>query len=200
MLLDGFNDVLNNTTLWEDAIKIYNDSFPEWEKEDVENILSNIKTGRYKMIVYVSNNEVQGFYILDINHKLDYVLFTFLAVKENLRGHGIGTKLCLNAIDYFNNSIDCSWLFIEAEDRQSKFYGKLGFQKILIDYLVPEFNSNESVKMHFMCIEKDKKLDHISLKEIITNIFTFGYMLDKNDKRIENQLNKIPSTINLVDW
>jgi len=200
MSLDQFVDVSENLNLWDDAIKIYDDSFPAWEKESTKQILKHIKNNKYKMIAYVFKDEVQGFYILDINYKLDYTLFTFLAVKENLRGNGIGTKLCQNAIDNFNNYIQSQWLLIEAEDRQSKFYGKLGFKKILIDYFVPEFNSMESVNMHLMCIKKDKDLDSLSLTNIIRNIFLFGYSLDEKDKRIQNQLNKIPLNINVVDW
>ena len=200
MLLDKFIDISENLNLWDETIKIYDESFPEWEKEDTDNILLHIKSNRYEMIAYVSNNEVQGFYILDINYKLDYTIFTFLAVKESLRGKGIGTKICLNAIDYFNNYIECQWLLIEAEDRQAKFYGKLGFKKILIDYFVPEFDSQESVKMHLMCINKDKEIDSISLANIMRNIFLFGYCLDEKDKRIQRQLDRIPLKLEIIDW
>jgi len=200
MSSNKFVNVSENLDLWSNAIAIYNNSFPEWEKENIDNISKNIKKGKYKMVAYTSDNEVQGFYILDINYKLNYTLFSFLAVKENLRGKGIGTKLCLNAINYFQNNIPCQWLLIEAEDRQAKFYGKLGFKKIIIDYAIPEFNSVESVKMHLMCIEKDKKLDKLSLINIIKNIFTFGYCLNKEDKRIQEQLNRVPLHIKTIDW
>jgi predicted GNAT family N-acyltransferase len=200
MSLNKFIDVAENPDLWNATMKIYDDSFPAWEKEDIKSISINIKNGRYKMIAYVYHDEVQGFYILDTNYKLKYTLFTFLAVKKNLRSKGVGTKLCLNAINYFHKHIQSQWLLIEAEDTQAKFYGKLGFKKILIEYLSPKFTSKESVKMHLMSIEKDKKLDNLSLINIIRNIFLFGYSLNEKDERIEEQLNRIPSNIQTVDW
>ena len=140
MLSINFLDISENMHLWNDTIKIYNSSFPEWEREDSYNILKNIKNSRYKMIVSIYKNKVLGFYILDTNQKLNYTLFTFLAVEKTLRGKGIGTQLCLHAIDYFKKKITCQWLLIVTENNLVKFYGKLGFKRIIIDYNVPKFN------------------------------------------------------------
>ena len=56
MSLNKFLNISEDSDWWDDAIKIYDDSFPEWEKEDIENISANIANGRYKMVVYISNN------------------------------------------------------------------------------------------------------------------------------------------------
>lgn len=185
-----FLDISKNLELWDETIKIYNDSFPEWEREDTTHILNNIQTGVYKMFSYVEENEVIGFYILDTNASLDYTLFSFLAIKESKRGLGIGSKLCLNAIEYFHTNIKAKWLLIEAEERQAKLYTKLGFRTLDVDYQIPKFNSDESLSMNLMLIQ-EKSINADALSQIIKDIFKRGYSLDENDIRIEKQLQRI---------
>jgi len=185
-----FLDVSQDLTLWDESIKIYRDSFPEWEREDEATILKNIKNGSYKMFAYKKNEEIIGFYILDINLTLDYALFSFLAIKESKRGLGLGSQLCLDAIEYFHKSIDCDWFFIEAEVRQAALYAKLGFKALEIDYRVPAFNSNKSVKMSLMLIE-EKTIEKDSLRPIIEDIFLRGYSLHRDDIRLKEQLQRI---------
>jgi len=193
-----FLDIAQNLDLWDETIQIYNDSFPEWEREDTSNILLNVKSGVYKMFSYVEDGVVIGFYILDINAELDYALFSFLAIKEENRGKGIGSKLCLNAIEYFHKNIKQDWFLIEAEDRQAKLYARLGFETIKLDYAIPEFNSTSSVPMNLMLIQEQKALDSNSLALIIKDIFHRGYSLNENDQRIQTQIEKIPKTISLL--
>lgn len=184
-------DISKNLEYWDDSMKIYNDSFPEWEREQSSNILLNIKNGSYKMFSYLQKGEVVGFYILDINRQLSYALFSFLAIKESHRAKGLGSKLCLNAIEYFQNSTDLKWLLIEAQERQAKLYEKLGFSRLLLDYRVPEFHSPKSVPMSLLLIQKESPLMRESLEKIIRDIFQRGYSLHKDDKRIEEQLERL---------
>ena len=186
-----FINLIQNIPLWNDVMKIYDDSFPEWERESVANILVNMLKNKYEIVVYLCENEIQGFYILDINTKLNYTLLTFLAVKKELRGKGVGSKLCLNAIDFFKNNLLCEWFLIEAEDMQTKFYKKFGLKEIDIDYSVPKFNSKESVAMDLMYITKDKKIDADSLSNIIEDIFIVGYSLEGDDERLQKQIKNV---------
>ncbi|MDF1877868.1 GNAT family N-acetyltransferase, partial [Sulfurimonas sp. SAG-AH-194-L11] len=185
-----FLDISKHLELWDESIEIYRDSFPEWEREDEAVILKNIKANSYKMFAYKEDEEIVGFYILDINTTLDYTLFSFLAIKESHRGQGLGSKLVLHAVEYFHSSIKCDWLFIEAEERQAKLYARLGFKPLNIDYRVPAFNSQKSIKMSLMLIE-EKSIDSLSLHPIIKDIFIRGYGLKENDIRLINQLKSV---------
>jgi len=193
------SNVLQNNTYLHNSLIIYNDSFPEWEKEDNESIINNIQNGIYEMYCYIDNNEVQGFYLLEKILKQNYILFSYLAVKESLRGNKIGTKLCIHAINNFKKSTNFNFLIIEAENRQAKLYQKIGFKKILIDYYVPQFNSMNSEKMNLLYIQKQEKLNSLKLKIIIKNIFNYGYSLKKDDPRIKQQLDLIPGKL-LFDY
>ncbi|MEA1982146.1 MAG: GNAT family N-acetyltransferase [Campylobacterota bacterium] len=186
-----FLDLSLHLDYWDETIRIYTDSFPKWEREDTSNILKNIKNGTYKMFSYLEDGVVVGFYILDINSSLNYALFSFLAIKESRRGEGLGSKLCLSAIEYFHKNIKSDWLFIEAQQRQAELYKKLGFSKLSLDYRVPEFHSSNSVVMNLMLLKKNKELDAHSLKKIIKDIFHRGYSLVDTDMRIQEQIDRI---------
>ena len=188
-----FISLLKDISLWDDFIKIYNDSFEEWEREDVNKLLVNMIKGRYEITIYLDNNEVQGFYILDIRTKLNYALITFLAVKKELRGKKIGSKLCLNAIEFFKTNLLCGWLLVEAGDIQARFYKNLGFERINIDYMIPKFNSKDSISTQLLYISKGETINAKSLSKIIEDIFINGYSLNEDDERIQQQLEYINS-------
>jgi len=175
---------------WDATMKIYVDSFPEWEREANKTILKRLKTKEYEAFIYTIDSEVLAFAILDVNEALQYALFSFLAVLQSKRGLGIGSKLCLYVMDYFKTHLRAQWLFIEAEERQALLYERLGFEKLALDYRVPKFNSLESVPMTLMIITK-KALSTDILLEIIKDIFHRGYSLDADDIRIQQQLRRI---------
>ena len=185
-----FFDIAKHLELWDEAIAIYRDSFPTWEREDEAKILDNIKNATYVMCTYQIEKEIVGFYILDISTQYDYTLFSFLAVKESKRGLGIGSKLCLHAIAYFQEHIQCSHLLIEAQARQAKLYTKLGFNAINIDYRVPAFNSKESIAMSLMQFGKTP-IAKDALSSIIKDIFQRGYSLTSHDIRLKEQLQRV---------
>jgi len=191
MQKDCFLDISKHKEFLDESIKIYMDSFEENQREDIKKIQKNINEGTYKMFSYLQNSEIVGFYILDINHKLNYLICTFLAVKESSRALGIGSKLCINAISYFRANTNCDWFLIEAEDKQAKLYEKFGFNIIDLDYQIPMFNSNKSLKTNLLVIQKGKKIDNASLVEIIKDIFHRGYGLSLNDNRLETQLTRL---------
>ena len=193
----------DNTRRWQAAMEIYYAAFPEWEREPEEVLIERISSGRYVMYCGVEQNIVVGFYILDINQAPDYALFSFLAISETQRGKGLGTTLCKDAIRRFHEEYSLSLLLIEAEDRQAIFYGKLGFKKIDINYLVPKYNAPGSVPMHLMAISADNNASHLEanhLRTLIQHIFTTGYYLNEQDERLTAQLANIPQQAALLSW
>ncbi|WP_456380954.1 GNAT family N-acetyltransferase [Hydrogenimonas sp.] len=193
-------DVAEHPEYLEAAERIYDASFPAWEKEPISRIRERIASGRYRCVVYVEGERVLGFYLLDIDRELRFTLFSFLAVDRAWRGRGIGTTLCRAAIEDFRHDPESLWLMIEAEDRQAIFYGRLGFRKILLDYRVPRFDDEGSVPMHLMAVEKDVPLDADRLRRIVREIFVRGYGLSPDDPRIREQLERIPERIELIKW
>ena len=188
---------------WQATMEIYYTAFPEWEREPEDVLIKRISSGRYVMYCGQEQDNVVGFYILDINQEPSYALFSFLAVSESQRGKGLGTILCKDAIRRFHEEYSLNLLLIEAEDRQALFYGKLGFKKIDIDYLVPKYNAPGSVPMHLMAISVDNHAPHLEAKQLralIEHIFTTGYYLNDQDERLTAQLANIPELAALLVW
>jgi len=175
---------------WDATMKIYGDSFDEWEREADETILKRLQTKEYEAFIYTIDSKVVAFAILDVNEALHYALFSFLAVLQSKRGLAIGSKLCLYVIDYVKTHLRAQWLFIEAEERQALLYERLGFKRVALDYRVPKFNSQESVPMTLMLITQIS-LNADIFSEIIKDIFHRGYSLEANDIRIKQQIQRI---------
>ena len=192
-----FKEITADSKEFQDSMKIYRDSFPEWEREDEKDILKNIQSKIYKMIISLYKNKVVGFYILDINENLNYMILSFLAIEKSYRGRGIGSELCQKVINDFYSISKQDWLLIEAEERQSKLYSKLGFKDIKLDYKVPSFESQESIDMHLMLLQKEVPLTQNMLMKIIKDIFYRGYALKKDDVRITQQLKRVEESKSL---
>ena len=191
MSREHFYDAKEHPHLIKETLSIYEDSFPASQREKSSNIEKNIANGTYKMCIYLLDEEVLGFYILDIQPQLDYTLLTFLAIKAAKRGIGLGSKLSLKATELFKEELQSKYFLIEAQERQAKLYEKFGFEKIAIEYSAPSFDSEQSIPMELMKLKGSADIDKVSLSKIIEDIFTRGYSLNKNDARIEQQLSKI---------
>lgn len=191
-----------NGTTWLRCIEIYNASFPEWERESSTVIANRINSGQYLMYAGTVNDEVVGFYILDVNGQFDYVIFTFLAVEQQARGEGLGTTLCISAMRTFESECHENWLFIEAEDRQAKFYGGLGFKKLDLPYETPRFDGSGTVPMHLMVLARKEAsiVPAHFLRASIKNIFINGYLLDADDPRIARQLSFVKDDVPVLTW
>jgi len=182
--------------LWEESMQIYRDSFPQWEREDELSIFNNIQREHYVMFLLHNKEELAGFYILDINADLEYALFSFVAIKERQRGLGLGSRLTLHAIAYFQEEKKLHYFFTEAQERQATLYEKLGFLRLSLEYRVPSFNSEESIPMTLLLIQK-RELQEQRLLAIIDDIFQRGYTLEASDPRLLAQLQRVKQQFHL---
>jgi GNAT superfamily N-acetyltransferase len=188
---------------WSAAMRIYQASFPGWEREPVHVIARRVDQARYLMKAGLLDGKVIGFYILDLNPAQGFALFAFVAVTAAQRGKGLGGELCRDAIAVFRMlGQENRWFLVEAEERQAIFYGRMGFLDIGIDYRVPRFDNEGSVPMHLMTVPRHPGQSMVSgeLGEIVRRLFLSGYSLDEDDPRIAAQLAKVPATIPLKPW
>lgn len=175
------------------VIDIYTQAFIEQEREPTATVLKRLKQNRYQLYVYLLYGECVGFYIFDLHPIYEYAVLTFLAVEKKHRGKAIGTKLCQDAIERFNEEIEKKALFIEAKEQPSKLYRRLGFKKVPIEYKVPVYSSEKSEAMDLLCITKGERfLSKAFLDDMIRSSFIEGYLIDADDKRLKEQLKNIP--------
>jgi GNAT superfamily N-acetyltransferase len=191
--------------VWRHCVRIYEEAFPEWEREPERVLVMRVRQGRYRMYAGMIEDRTVGFYILDIEEEGQvYALFSYIAVDPRERGKGYGTELTRHAFKVFSGLRGRRWMLIEAEKRQAELYGRLGFLKFDVDYLVPRYDGSGSEAMSLMAVPFNPSARSISgdeLRQIVERIYRSGYKLDADDPRLDEQLDRIPAgEIRLMAW
>jgi ribosomal protein S18 acetylase RimI-like enzyme len=191
--------------VWRDCVRIYEEAFPEWEREPERVLVMRVKQGRYKIYAGMIEGRTVGFYILDIEEEGQvYALFSYIAVDPRERGKGYGTELTRHALKVFSQLRRQRWMLIEAEKRQAALYGRLGFLKIDVAYLVPRYDGSGTEAMSLLAVPSDRSarsIESAELRQIVERIYRSGYKLDADDPRLEDQLALIPAgEIRLLAW
>ncbi len=192
-----------SATYWLETIRIYCEAFPAWEREPEKIIAKRVTEGRYRLNAGIVNEKVIGFYLMDLNPEPRYAALCFLAVDVQHRGKGWGTLLCQDAVRYYKNLVDFPWLFIEAQERQAAYYGRIGFLKLVLEYQMPHFNGPGSLPMHLMVLPNKPPPASIrgsELAAILRNLFVQGYQLNSDDPRIAEQLARVENNVELITW
>lgn len=188
---------------WREVLKIYRETFPESEREPEHVLTSRMDEGRY--VVYacaLTDGRIVAFHIVDAVLPSQYAVFSYLGVTEKYRGKGYGTALCQHAIESFRQNEALRIMYIGADDRQSRFYGHLGFLRLDLDYRVPRPDGGSEPK-HLLAMPMG---DHVAallkseLGKVIMSIFVDGYRLTPGDPRIDEQLARIPERTRLQPW
>ena len=112
--------------------------FPREERSSLNNFKKRIKNKNEDVFVFVENNKEKAYTII-ANLENDYILISFLAVFEEYRSQGIGTKLLKEIEDKFKNK---KGIILEVEspedasdekdksirEKRIKFYKKSNYQ------------------------------------------------------------------------
>jgi GNAT superfamily N-acetyltransferase len=203
-LLSFIQTLPDATEEWEAFCKLYLSEFPEWEREPLETIKARIQEGRYVLVVARKTaGQRIGFYILDQPHDPDYSILTFMAVAPEFRNQGFGSIICRHAFEHYTER-DNHWLLIEAEQRQSQFYGRLGARCLDFEYSVPHFgDAGSSTAMYLMGLVKPVTPDEIDgdfLRIMVEHIFIEGYRVTLSDPCLIKQLKAIPKRVHTLRW
>lgn len=99
------NIQLINSNQWDSIESIYMEAFPKRERKPFSSIQKSVNKKRAQLFVASEANEVLGFILCFI--KDDLVLVDYLAVNQNIRGKGTGSKL-IQYIVSVKTSSSCS--------------------------------------------------------------------------------------------
>lgn len=191
--------------LWSGAVALYEAAFPAWEREPVDKLEARIRSGRYLFGAALdADDAVIGFHILDYPPHGRFGLFSFLAVRETQRSRGVGAWIVQRIVQDRAIADRAPWLFIEAEDRQAAFYGRLGFRKIDTPYAVPAYDGDGVEPMHLLVYNfaGAEAIAADFLRRSVTELFVDGYYLDPGDPRIAAQAAAMPpeGMVRLLAW
>lgn len=162
------------------AKKVYNSSFPENERRDFSLIpkLITQEQGAFDFMVIEDNSKPIG--ILGIWEFEDFIFIEHIAVEKSQRNKSYGKNIMNYLINQYSKPI-----VLEVEPpkeeysiRRIRFYIRLGFRFLNIDYFQPPYvKKNPMLNMYLLIYFTDKYLDlipRIIMKTIHSRVYNFN--------------------------
>jgi ribosomal protein S18 acetylase RimI-like enzyme len=111
-------DIISDTSSkdFKEVMGIYLEAFPDNERQTVEKVKYRVEHGNYSLIITRKNKLVAGFSLLCLFTDLNFGLLDYMAVQEDQRGLGIGSKLFAKTIEFLRSDLHSSFLLLEVED------------------------------------------------------------------------------------
>ena len=187
---------------WSAFAALYRASFPAHEREPLADIAVRLHEGRYRLTLARLDDRVAGFHLIDRVPALDHAMLCYLAVAPGLRGRGLGRHIARHCFAHYAEP-GIHWLFIEAAERQARFYGRLGALRLDLDYAVPHFTDPGTTPMQLMALCRPRAPDRVGrdfLCRIIEHVFIDGYGLGRGDPRLAAQCARVPDAVALEPW
>jgi len=181
-----------NSAYFKEVIEIYNNSFPENERNPLEKIVKRITQKSSKLYGYILDNHIIAFaFLAELEN--NYILLDYFAVKKEYQGKGIGSRV----IDLIISSLKNKTLILEVENpefgedwilrkKRVEFYQKKGI-KILknVKYILPPLdnsdNYTEMILMIFNNNQDDIKISNSEIINLISDIYSKIYNRQNND-------------------
>lgn len=175
--------------LWESAMALYCKIFPEWERESIPSIEAAINSGNSRCIVVYEGDKTIGMSLTEVYLPYKFAMLAYLFIAPSHQGQGLGTLLCLELFDFFNQNADLNWLLVEAETKPEQFYNRLGFTTLEIKYQSPHYDDMHSTPMALMLYLKTGQSapSKAQLWRLVNHIFCESYYLSSDDPRLEQQ-------------
>ncbi|MBN1251357.1 MAG: GNAT family N-acetyltransferase [Bacteroidales bacterium] len=200
-----------NNIIYDRAISIYNNSFPENEKQLVSVIKNRIDEAKSHLFVGILKTKVVCMALLWEFNNSEFILLEYLAVKENQRNKNYGSKILNFIIDKVK--INNKYLIIEVENylfgnnieqrkKRINFYIKNGAYILNnVPYLIPSLNNTLATETLLMLAPKYHKLylKKHEVDELIRRLYVELYQKSENDKMLNSILEKITDKINLTN-
>ncbi|WP_394129121.1 GNAT family N-acetyltransferase [Shewanella maritima] len=181
--------------LWQSAMAIYQDVFPQWERESEQDIAQAVNAGRSRAIVICQGDQVLGMSLTEMYPQLSFAMLGYLFIAPSHQGQGLGKRLCDELFDFFDPHPEFTWLLVEAESGPEQFYKRLGFTTFDFEYLSPHYDDEHATPMALMYHTKPNAAlpNAEQLCQIVAHIFNHSYYLSMEDPRLKQQLETIRS-------
>lgn len=182
---------LTNTVgpLWESAMVLYCDIFPEWERESIASIEEAVNNGSSRCILIHEGNKAIGMSLTEVYLPKKFAMLAYLFISPCYQGQGLGKLLCQELFEFFDQCNNLKWLLVEAETGPERFYQHLGFTTLRLKYLSPHYDDRQSTEMALMLYLKagESAPSQAQLWNIVNHIFCESYYLASDDPRLEQQ-------------
>lgn len=133
-----------NNKEFNEAWKIYEDSFPVDEKRKLEDLIKILGEDIYSFYAIHDMKEIIG--ILEIWDFNDFILIEHIAIREDLRNQGIGTRIMKKFIEDNKKIIVVEIEKPETEiaKRRIRSWKRLNFKINRYDYIQPAYSKGKN--------------------------------------------------------
>lgn len=135
---------------FKEAWKIYESSFPPNERRSLELQIDLMKNKLYNFFVVLENKIIIA--IITYWDSDNFLFIEHLAVKEDIRGKSIGTKLLKEYLIRNKQTIvlEVEIPSTEIAIKRIRFYEKMGFKLNKFDYIQPPYGKDKSPASMFL--------------------------------------------------
>ncbi len=201
-----FEEINVEDSQFNEAIEIYNNSFPDKERRPLNDLKDNIKENE-KLFIGKYNDSIIMFSMIWEIENTDYLFLDYIAVKKEYRNKKIGTVFLKNIFNIFKNYNSIIFEIENPEEGENKsqrirrinFYRKLGAQELTgFKYFLPPRNG-KSERMLLMILSRniDITVNGREIENILSLIYKHIYHRDEDDITLKNIVNDIPEKIYL---
>jgi GNAT superfamily N-acetyltransferase len=192
---------------FEEAMKIYVESFPENERRPIATIKKMLESGESRLMVGERENEIVFMALLYPLKGTPFLLGDYLATAEDHRSTGIGRAFLRHILDEMKD-LQCNFFLIEIENpylnedetkmRRLKFYKRLGMKELMdVKYFLPPFQGTEPTEMILLVfsVENCNHLAGETVRELVIHMFGELYERYGNDDLLMSTLRSIPDLV-----
>ena len=161
------------------AWEIYQEAFPEDEKRTIKGQLIAFEQPNYSFCCVVNECEVLG--IVAYWQILEYMFVEHFAVKNELRGQGIGAKILRNLFDKypkFKFILEADLPIDDTSKKRIKFYERVGFNVNEYEYVQPPYGATKK-PVPMKILTYPEKINDKSFEEIKQGIYEVVYLCKK---------------------
>jgi len=193
---------------FEEAMRIYETSFPSNERQSKNTIEKRIQENLYRMFIGHLKDRIVFMALLYPLKNTDFVLLDYMVTHESFRGKGIGAKFIKKIL----KKIKPNHLIFEVEnpkygnnkeqrERRVKFYKRVGAKEMKnVGYILPPLSGNTPTEMILMILPSydDGRMDGQLVRKLVAQIYKELYNRDKGDRLLNSFINEIGNSIELI--
>jgi len=193
---------------FEEAIRIYEDSFPLNERQSIDTIKKRIEGNLYQMFIGRSKDKVVFMALLYPLKNTDFILLDYMVTDKNFRNKGMGTEFIKNIL----GKITPKYLILEVEnprsgnnkeqrEKRADFYKRLGAKEMKdVRYILPPLSDNIPTEMILMVLPEygGGKMDSSLVKKLIVQMYKELYDRNENDDLLNSFVSDIKNPVELA--
>jgi Predicted acetyltransferase len=196
--------------LLEEVASIYEDLFPENERQPLETIKNRIDSHKTELLLALNEDRVVGFAITWSFEQSAFALLDYLAVHRDWHRKGVGPALMDEVKQSAKKQNKDLILEIErpgeGENQQQRagrlrFYIRCGaFILRDVPYLLPALQGTVPTPMILMTIPANTSAEYSgqTIKELIRQIYLEVYNRGRDDKLLHSFIHSVPEKVELT--